>query len=105
MGVGLDAEVRTRLGRAQIGDRRAAPEPVAREELVVAHPLLIAAVEIVGAADAEFPRALDDPLNELVLVADIGAPERAVAPVGGACARVLCSLRMKYGSTSRQDQP
>ena len=79
--LGLDRQILAAARRAQVGDRRRAAEAAAGRELVVAGALLRRAVEVVVARDADLARRRDQRLDELVLRADVGHPQRAVGAV------------------------
>ena len=79
--VRLDREVRATARGPQVGDRGRAAEAVAGRELVVAGAFLRRAVEVGVARNADLAGRGDQRLDELVLRADVGHPERAVGAV------------------------
>jgi hypothetical protein len=70
----LHGKVRPAAGGLEISIGRAAAPPMPREELVVTDALLLRTVEVVVARNAELVGPADDRLDELVRIADIGAP-------------------------------
>ena len=73
MSFGFHPQIGPPFRRIQIGDRAAAAQTVAGEQLIVARAFLVAVVEIVVARHAELPGSGDDRLHEFLLFADVGA--------------------------------
>ncbi len=79
--LGGHGQVRPAARGAQVGDRGRAAEAVARGELVVAGAFLRRTVEVVVARNPDLGPGRDQRLDQLVLRADVGHPQRAVGAV------------------------
>jgi hypothetical protein len=70
----FNAQIFPRTRRFEISHRRAVAPPVAREQLEVTNAFLIAAVEIVGAGNAEFLGTANDGLHQFAFFLDVRRP-------------------------------
>ena len=89
MRAGFHSQIRAVTGGFEIGDGRTVAPTIAREQLKVTDALLIAAVEIVCAWNAELLRAANDGFHQFAFVLDIRRPQRAIAAVRRACAATV----------------
>ena len=67
----------------QVARRCTATQAIPGEELEIAHSLLHASIEIIGARDTQLRCAVDDRFDQLVPLADIRAGERAIGAMRG----------------------
>ncbi len=93
VGAGFHPQVRPAARGLQVRHRAARAPAVSREELEVAHALLARPVEVVVARHAQFTRAGDDRVDQLVATGNVGAGDGAVgAVIFGRAARIGLEL-------------
>ncbi|CUI27591.1 Uncharacterised protein [Achromobacter xylosoxidans] len=86
---GLDTQVGAAARRPQIGHRGGAAAAIAGGELVVAHPFLVAAVEVGHVWQAERARRADQAFDQRMRRLDRGGVQRTFGAARGARAEVV----------------